>query len=50
MQNGRKLAENNKLGYLAGASVHYSEKKLTTACVLKRSPIQLTRPYVVQLR
>ena len=48
MQNGCEVAENNILGHLAGASVHYSDKKATTHGVPKRSPIQvLTRPYVV---
>ena len=48
MQNGCELGENNILGRLAGASVHYSDKKATTPGVPKRSPIQvLTRPYVV---
>ena len=48
MQNGYELAENSLLRHLAGASVHYSDKKPTTPGVPKRSPIQvLTRPYVV---
>ena len=48
MQNGCKLAENSLLRQLAGASVHYSDKKATTPGVTKRFPIQaLNRPYVV---
>ena len=51
MQNGCEFAENNVLGPLAGASVHYSDKKATTPGVPNWSPIQiLTRPYVVSLR
>ena len=48
MQKGCELAENNILGNLAGASIHYSDKMATTPVVPKRSAIQvLTRPYVV---
>ena len=47
-ENGCEMAENILLGHLAGASVHYSDKKATTPGVPKRSPIQvLTRHYVV---